>query len=238
MTDLLFSGCTIQSRLPFIEAAFRYIAEKLNIDIEDLPGATCCIEPVGLRSMSNQAWLSVNQRMHSFAEGRNVITLCEGCNLSLSESGNMINSTSEVSGTLQFLFNNLEKIRQNIQVRNENKMAMFPGCHCEYVCSEEGSSALEMMETVLKAIGLEPVSVKRDLCCGGGVTTIDPELDSKILNEAIDSFKATGAECVVTSCPFCFLRFDMAAKYKTYHIAELVAIAMGFEDTTKHHLSK
>ena len=238
MTDLLFSGCTIQSRLPFIEAAFRYIAEKLNIDIEDLPNATCCMEPVGLRSMSNQAWLSVNQRMHSSAEGRNVITLCEGCNLSLSESGDMIDSTSEVSGTLQFLFKNLEKIKQNIQVRNENKMAMFPGCHCEYVCSEKGSSAVEMMETVLKTIGSEPLSVKRDLCCGGGVTTIDPELDSKILNEAIDSFKATGAECVITSCPFCFLRFDMAAKYKTYHLAEIVAMAMGFEDTTKYHLSK
>ena len=238
MTDLLFSGCTIQSRFPFIEAAFRYIAEKLNIDIEDLPGATCCMEPVGLRSMSNQAWLSVNQRMHSSASGKSIITLCEGCNLSLSESGDMINSTSEVSGTLQFLFKNLEKIKQNIQVRNENKMAMFPGCHCEYVCSEKGSSAIDMMESVLKAIGSESLPVKRDLCCGGGVTTIDPELDSKILNEAIDSFKATGAECVVTSCPFCFLRFDMVAKYKTYHLAEIVAMAMGFEDTTKYHLSK
>jgi len=238
MNDLLFSGCTIQSRLPFIEAAFRYIAVKLSIDIEDLPGATCCMEPVGLRSMSNQAWLSVNKRMHSSASGKNIITLCEGCNLSLSESGELINSDSKVSGTLQFLFNNLEKIKENIQIKNEKKMAMFPGCHCEYICSKEGSSAMDMMESVLKAIGMQPLQVKRDLCCGGGVTGIDQELDSKILNEAIDSFKATGAECVVTSCPFCFLRFDMVGKFKTYHIAELVATAMGFEDTTKYHLSK
>ena len=97
---------------------------------------------------------------------------------------------------------------------------------------------MDMMESVLKAIGMQPLQVKRDLCCGGGATGIDQELDAKILNEAIDSFKATGAECVVTSCPFCFLRFDMAAKYKTYHIAEIVATAMGFEDTTKYHLSK
>ena len=238
MTDLLFSGCTIQSRLPFIEAAFKFIIKKLNIDIEGLPRATCCMEPVGLRSMSNKAWLSVNQRMHSSSNGKNIITLCEGCNLSLSESGELINSDSEVSGTLQFLFKNLDRIKEKIKAIEGKKVAMFPGCHCEYVCSEKGSSAIDMMESVLKAIGSEPLPVKRDLCCGGGVTTIDPELDSKILNEAIDSFKATGADFVVTSCPFCFLRFDMAAKYKTYHIAELVAIAMGFEDTTKHHLSK
>ena len=238
MTDFLFSGCTIQSRLPFIEAAFKFIVEKINIDVEGIPGATCCMEPVGLRSISNSAWLSVNERMHSSASGKNIITLCEGCNLSLSESGEVTNSDSKVSGTLQFLFKNLEKIEQIIQVRNGKKMAMFPGCHCEYVCSKEGSFAIEMMESVLSVIGAEPMQVKKDLCCGGGVTGIDQELDSKILNEAIDSFKATSAECVVTSCPFCFLRFDMVGKFKTYHIAELVAIAMGFEDTTKYHLSK
>jgi len=238
MTDLLFSGCMIQSRLPFIEAAFRFIAEKMGVDIEDLQEATCCMEPVGLRSISSSAWLSVNKRMHSFASEKNIITLCEGCNLSLSESGGQIKSDSEVSGTLQFLFKNLEMIKQNVQVKNEQKMAMFPGCHCEYVCFKNGTSAVTMMESVLKTIGVEPMQVKKDLCCGGGVTGINQELDSKILNEAIDSFKATGAECVVTSCPFCFLRFDMVGKFKTYHIAELVAIAMGFDDTTKYHLSK
>jgi Heterodisulfide reductase, subunit B len=238
MTDFLFSGCTIQSRLPFIEAAFKFIAEKINVEVRDIPGATCCMEPVGLRSISNSAWLSVNERMRTSASGKSIITLCEGCNLSLSESGEIINSDSKVSGTLQFLFKNLEKIEQFVQFRNEKKMAMFPGCHCEYVCSKEGSSAMDMMESVLSVIGAEPMQVKKDLCCGGGVTGIDQELDSKILNEATDSFKATGAECVVTSCPFCFLRFDMIGKLKTYHIAELIAIAMGFEDTTKYHLSK
>ena len=238
MTDLLFSGCTIQSRLPFIEAAFRFIAEKLSVDIEDLPGATCCMEPVGLRSMSRSAATAVNERMHTNASGKNIITLCEGCNLSLSEVGEEIRSSSEVSGTVQFLYKNVEKIKENIKIEDKKKVVMFPGCHCEYVCSKQGTSAMKMMKAILNAVGSKPLSPKDDLCCGGGVTSIDQELDAKILNETMESFKSTKAECVVTACPFCFMRFDMAGKFKTYHIAEIVATAMGFRNTIEHHLSK
>ena len=242
MSDVLFPGCTIQSRLPFIESAFRFIVKELGIDIKDLHGSTCCMEPVGLRSVNQDAWLSVNGRMHSIASGKRIVTLCEGCDLSLSESAEMLKdnmTVSDVAGSLQFLHENLNNIKKKIKTPMKMKTAAFPGCHCEYVCSKKGTFAMRMMTDILSAIGSDPVRpAARNLCCGGGVTGIDQELDKRILSETVSSFKAAGADAAVTACPFCFMRFDMAAKFRTYHIAEAVAIALGYDDTTKYHLSK
>jgi len=256
MSDVLFPGCTVQARLPFIESAFKFILKELGKEMENLQGSTCCMEPVGLRSLSQDAWLAVNARLHSIASGRRLVTLCEGCNISLSESSKILKeggekaketisrlgyrqSISDVSGSLQFLHENLDALKEKIKKPMEMKIAVFPGCHCEYVCSKKGSSATQMMIEVLNAVGsnpIEPTSV--DLCCGGGVTGIDQELDKKILSETISSFRDTGANAVAVACPFCFMRFDMVAKFKTYHIVELVAIALGYEDTMKYHTSR
>lgn len=249
MADLLFTGCTIQSRLPFVESAFRFVLERLGMRMEDHGGNTCCMEPVGLRSMSQRSWLRINARHHSIADGKRIVTLCEGCNLSLSESADIIRdeasatggpaqSVSDVSGTLQFMFENLEAIREKVTDPIGRRMAFFPGCHCEYVCSKKGSSAILMMQSVLDAIGIVPLRPADDLCCGGSVSMIDADLDRRILSETIGSFKDMGPEAVVTACPFCFMRFDMAAKYPSYHLAEVVAMAMGHADTIGYHVSK
>lgn len=256
MSDVLFSGCTVRSRLPFIEGAFRFILNELGKDMDELRGSTCCMEPVGLRSMSQDSWLAVNARIHSIAKGNRIVTLCEGCNLSLSESGEILKGDkgkkavdivsglgyqpriSDVAGTLEFLYENLSLIKERIKVPLKKHFAFFPGCHCEFVCSKKGRSAILMMEEVLKAIGSVPLRPAEDLCCGGGVSMIDAEIDKNILTETIKSFTDMSADPVVTACPFCFMRFDMVAKYRTYHVAEIVAMAMGHEDTMKYHTSK
>jgi len=254
MSDVLFPGCTVQARLPFIESSFKFILKELGKEMEEFQGSTCCMEPVGLRSLSQEAWLAVNARLHSIASGRRIVTLCEGCNLSLSESSKMLKengkearetiselgyetSISDVSGSLQFIYENLDTLKERIKRPIKMKLAAFPGCHCEYVCSKKGSDATQMMKSILEAVGSDPIGpTTNDLCCGGGVVGTDQELDRKILSETICSFN--GADAVAVACPFCFMRFDMSAKFRTYHVAELVAIALGHEDTVKYHVSK
>lgn len=256
MTDVLFPGCTVQARLPFVESAFRFILEKLNMKMDDLPDDTCCMEPTGLRAMNQDSWLAVNARHHSIASGRRLVTLCEGCNLSLSESAEILrenenaeivkgvlpsdreSTISDVSGTLQFIHENIETISKMITNPVDLKLAMFPGCHCEYVCWKNGNSAILMMQSVLEAIGAKPLRATEDMCCGGTLSMIEPELEKNILSETISSFRDTGSDAVVTSCPFCFMRFDMVGKFRTYHIAEVVAMSLGWEDPLKYHTTK
>jgi len=256
MSDLvLYPGCVIPARLPFIESAVRFIIDKLNIRMDDMQDTTCCMEPVGLRSLSEDGWFGVASRLHSIADGKDIVTLCDGCSVSLSECSQRLKdqkgkdeakdvlekidrqvAVSEVKGFIEILYENLESIKKNVVKKQDLKLAVFPGCHCEAVCSKKGLSANSMMFEIVKATGAMPKYPRANLCCGGSVSMIDDTLSKAILGESVNSFKATGADGVVTSCPFCFMQFDMVARYRTYHIAEIVAMAMGWEvDITKFH---
>ena len=70
----LFSGCLISTRLPFLEASSRFVLDRLGIAYEDLPGATCCVEPIGLRTMSTIKPLDVNTLVRSAKKTGCVVT--------------------------------------------------------------------------------------------------------------------------------------------------------------------
>jgi len=259
MSDIvLYPGCLVQSRLPFLEAASRFILKELNVNADEMEGFTCCMEPVGLRSLGPDTWLNVAARIHSIASKRKILTLCDGCSMSLSDAGKELSdqkgkdsvrgpmselgydvSVTEVIGMLEFLHGRLGEIKKKLVTKIDFKIAVFPGCHCESACRMKGLSAADMISDIVKALGGTPVRVKDDLCCGGGLAGVDPELERKVMNESISSVKEAGAIAVITSCPFCFLQFDLIGRQTTLHITELVASGMGWQENAhRHHRTK
>lgn len=239
MSDSIYTGCVIPARLPFVEAAFKYICETAGLDVKAMNDVPCCMEPVGLKSLNHDAWLNVSSHVISKSEGGKIVTLCDGCAVSLSCSVKEKGEGPEISDLLEFIYDNLDLIKQKVTSPINMKLALFPGCHCESILSAKKKDAFAMMSEIMRAIGIEPLIPEKNLCCGGGVSSIDDELSKAILNESVDSFRSTGGQGVVTVCPFCFMQFDMVARYMTYHIAELVAKAMGWDfDTSKFHRGK
>jgi len=257
MSDIiLYPGCLIQSRLPFLEAAAKFILDKLNVKTDEPDGLTCCMEPVGLRSLGPETWLGVGARIHSIASGRKILTLCDGCGMSLTEAADGISKDTERAGTimkeigrtvkisevtsmLEFLHSNLSKIKENLVTEIDFNLAVFPGCHSESVCASKGISAKEMMSDIVKALGGNPILLRENLCCGGGLAGVEPEIEKKVMHESISLIRNADAIAVVTSCPFCFLQFDMIGRQTTLHITELVASGMGWqEDAHRHHHTK
>ena len=92
--------------------------------------------------------------------------------------------------------------------------------------------------TILNSVpGLELVEMERirenAWCCGAGGGVIDtyPELCSWTVTERIEEAKATGAEAIVTACPWCERNFIDAieksdTKMKVYDIMEVVQQAI------------
>jgi len=257
MSDiLLYPGCLIQSRLPFLEAASKFILDKLNVKTDDMDSFTCCMEPVGLRSLGPKTWACAGARIHSIASGRNILTLCDGCGMSLSEAADEISkdtenvgtvmkeigrtvNISEVTSMLEFLHSKLPEIKENLVAEIDFNLAVFPGCHSESVCTSKGRSAKEMMSDIVKALGGNPIILRENLCCGGGLAGVEPEIEKKVMQESISLIRNADAIAVVTSCPFCFLQFDMIGRQTTLHITELVASGMGWqEDAHRHHHTK
>jgi heterodisulfide reductase subunit B len=259
MNDIvLYPGCLVQSRLPFLEAAARFILGKLNVRTDTIEGFTCCMEPVGLRSLGPETWRAVGARIHSIASDRKLLTLCDGCSMSLSEAGAELSSqegknavtevmddlgrkisVTEVIGMLEFLHSRLDDIKKNIVTKIDFDLAVFPGCHCEAACKMKGLSATDMLSDIVKALGGNAIRLKDSLCCGGGLAGVDSELEKKVMHESITAIRKADAIAVITSCPFCFLQFDMVGRQTTLHITELVASGMGWQvDAHIHHRTK
>ncbi|MBQ6547355.1 MAG: hypothetical protein IJL79_00235, partial [Candidatus Methanomethylophilaceae archaeon] len=150
MSDSLYKGCSIPARLPFIEAAAKYIISQLGLDIKDMGERPCCMEPVGLRSLDHDSWLDISSYICSRSEGR-LITLCDGCSVSLMGAVREKGMDLDIIGFLEVIHQNLDEIKKKVVSPIGMKLAVFPGCHCESILSSKGMDANQVMADVVKA---------------------------------------------------------------------------------------
>ena len=81
---LMFQGCMIANRLPFLEKSARIVFEKLELKPKDAAFA-CCPDPIGIQGSDYTTWLSMGARNLTLAEqeGKNIVSLCNGCSQTL-----------------------------------------------------------------------------------------------------------------------------------------------------------
>jgi len=252
----LFSGCLIPTRLPFLEASSRFVLDRLGVDYADLPDATCCIEPIGLRTMAKDTWLVTSARMLAIAQegGRDVLTLCNGCYMSLKEAAHRLEDASvrkrvndvlsavgkrydggvEVHHLTGFLVERETEVRSAVTRPLPGlKLAVHPGCHMvrpSAVLKVDRSFRPEVLQKVASWTEAEAAAGEEwPRCCGGGLAGIDEELSSRMLADAAASFRPSGSTTILTPCPFCFVQFDLKQKdgVPVLYLAELLALAMG-----------
>jgi len=87
----LFTGCVIPIRYPGMEAATRFLATKLGINLVDVKFG-CCPSPSGLKGVHFDAWLSLAARNLCLTEekGLDVLTICSGCTNTLREANHIL----------------------------------------------------------------------------------------------------------------------------------------------------
>lgn len=252
----LFRGCLIPTRLPFLERSSLFVLDKLGMTYENLPGATCCVEPIGLRSLALDTWLVTAARMLAIAEndGRDILTLCNGCYVSLREARHILESREErnrvnfildeigieYNGTADVLHlcgivRDMEKKVRSCVVRPQEsfKVAVHPGCHIvrpSAVTDIDSRFSPHVISDIAKWVGSEAVYSKDwPKCCGGGIAGISDDISSRVLEEALAEFRHAGANSILTPCPFCFVQFDVKQKegIPVLYLSELLALAFG-----------
>ena len=87
MNISIFTGCVIPIRYPGMEAAARFLAPRLGIELTDVRFG-CCPSPTGLKEVHFDAWLALAARNLCLAEerGLDLVTLCAGCTHTLRET--------------------------------------------------------------------------------------------------------------------------------------------------------
>ena len=96
-----------------------------------------------------------------------------------------------------------------------------------------------IMENLLNACGAECIdwSFKTE-CCGASNHVVAPKAARRVVERIYRNAVANGAECIVTSCPLCWLNLDMREtqvnkemgtdyEIPVYYFTELIALCLG-----------
>ncbi len=155
---VLYPGCLISRRYPGFEAAARFVAKKLGMELVDREGFTCCPDPVWLRSARQDLWLRMAARNLAVAAGQNgdagsLVALCNGCFETLNTAlhllktdqkqreqvarflesqGQTLSTCLQVKHLVQVVYETLgpEELKKHLVRPLEGlTLATHPGCH-------------------------------------------------------------------------------------------------------------
>jgi len=232
-----FLGCQIPLRLPSVEIASKKVFGKLGLKIVDLPGYSCCPEPVISRLLDKTAWLTISARNLAIAEelNLNLMTLCNGCYETLVEANEILKSEPEemrkvntilrrygkqytgkveVKHVVEVLHEEvgIEKIKDHIVKMQSMRGALHYGCHMYR--EPDGGDIMRkpnMMRDLASVAGVEIIDYGLErLCCGYPSMQADEEFSlTQRLLPKLRRIEDSGAEAVILSCPACTLQFEM-----------------------------
>jgi heterodisulfide reductase subunit D len=229
-----FMGCTEPYRQPELMNAFLKILEAADVNFAIIhPEEWCC----GSIFFRTGVWdLAQELARHNVEAIKNsgakrVVIHCAGCYRTFSKD------YVELFGKLPFeVVNAVELIRDWMKKgklklkRFDAKVTYHDPCHLG-----RHMGIYDAPREILKMIpGVELVEMKRirdaSWCCGagGGVKSGFPELAVDIAKDRVKEAEETGADYIVTVCPFCVKNLQDAAealnsKIKVVDLVELVA---------------
>lgn len=193
----LFLGCIVPNRYPGIEKATKLCLQKLEVDVVDLPGASCCPAPGVFKSFDKATWLALASRNIVLSEKmeRDILTVCNGCygsladanlelkkdpemkartNTCLKEIGMEFKGTAEVRHIIEFLYKELgpEKLKGFITTPLDLKIALHYGCHLIKPSKDRNLGETEapvFFDELVEATGAKSVDyTDKMMCCGAG----------------------------------------------------------------------
>lgn len=231
-----FVGCTSSYREQGVALATAEILSSMDIKFKILKEEQCCGSPVFMTGQSEKAKAIAETNVNKFLEAgiKKIITSCAGCYRMWKEvypNKFKLNHGIEIIHLPDFLMKetNISKLKLNNALKM--KITYHDPCHLG-----RHMGMYEIPRDLLKEIpGIELVEMERNRenawCCGsgGGVRSAFKDLSELAATERIQEALETGAEAIVSSCPFCLNQFKSNIKskdIKAYDLSELIKKAL------------
>jgi len=236
MKYAFYPGCVMPTEQYAYEISIREVLPKLDVELVDLEGFSCCGEP--LKSVNQMLTLSLSARNIAIAEKEelDIFAPCPMCHLALSESKRILDSdihmrervnkfladenlvykgTSDIVHTVDLLHDivGLEKIKKLVKTPLKDlKIASHYGCHTirpSEIGRPDDSENPEKMDRILEVIGGKPEYYPEKLdCCGGLLNANLPESALTKTGQKLKSVQEQGFDVFVDVCPWCHRQYD------------------------------
>ena len=234
---MLFLGCVIPYRISSYEISARKVAEKLGIELVEMPEFNCCGLP--LDPVSHDMMLTLAARNLCLAEQQNlnIMTLCTGCagtmrkvnmtlkedkklkekvNGYLKETGLEFKGTIKVRHLIQVLAEDvgLERIKATVQKPlNPLRVAEHSGCHVlrptKYIGFDDPENPT-ILKNLIELTGAKCLDYMDETeCCGAPIIGVNDVIPLQLAREKLNHIMAVGAQALITVCPFCHMMYDL-----------------------------
>ena len=238
----LFLGCTVPVRAANYELSARKVADRLDVQLHDIPEFACCGYPI--KSVNHYAYLLMAARNLALAEekGYPLCTLCSACCGALTEANheiqedeklrNRINEDlsrsigKEYKGSIRVTHYvrvlkedvGYKKIAKEIQV-DLSSLHLAPHYGCHYTKPSTIYARIEdpenpkSLDELIEVSGAKSISYENKLsCCGGGVLAIDEQVALGMAKNKLDRIRASQADGMILICPFCDIMYESNQK--------------------------
>ena len=233
-----FPGCVAQGGCPELNTATKAICQKLGIEIQVMPGASCTGAGV-LQEKNEVLGDTLNARTFAMAEnlGLPIMTICSTCqgvmsqanrrmkatpeylariNSYLAEEGLEYKGTAEPKHLLWIMIEDhgLDKLVQQItRPLGGVRVAPFYGCYmvrpADALDMEAHPERQNALETLIETLGATVVDYAgKTRCCGFPILTINEKNSLAMVAKHTADVKDLGADAMVTPCPLCHLNLD------------------------------
>lgn len=259
MTYSYYPGCTLKDRAKQMDIYARASAKALGIELRELPEWQCCGAVYPQASDEIASRLSSVRALMNAEEGK-LVTMCSACHHVIKRTNydwnndenfrtkatNYMKPEMPYDGSTQVM-HFLEVLRDDIgfdelkkKVVNPlkgRKIGAFYGCMVlrpGKVLAFDDPENPQIIEDFIRALGAEPVKYPyRNECCGAYVALEDKSVAGNLVDRALDSAIAAGAEELVTACPLCMYNLVENAtgkKLPVKYFTELLAEALGVKE--------
>ncbi len=206
MAFAYFLGCIMNNRYPGIEKATRVMMDKLDVELNDMEGASCCPAPGVFGSFDKTTWAAIAARNITIAEDMNsdIMTECNGCFGSLYETNHLLKEDEEmmekINGVLaeagrefkgeinvrhfaEILYNDvgLAKLSEAVTSPVNLNVAVHYGCHFLKPSAEiniDDPIKPTILDELVEVTGAKSVDYKdKTMCCGAGGGLRSRDLD-------------------------------------------------------------
>ena len=205
---LYFKGCTAREKLNSISKATERILKHARINYETLEDEECCGSVLLRTGFLDDAIEQMNENLEDL-EGKTILTSCAGCYKTLKEDyKKYLGVDLEVIHISQLLEQLIKENKINLKGNEDLNVTYHDSCHLGRHAGE-----YEAPRNVIKAISnlVEMESNKEKArCCGsgGGVKSAYGDLSNSIAKIRIKEAEETGADLLISACPFCKLNLS------------------------------
>lgn len=242
-----FPGCLIPTRFPAMESAIREVLDRLDVDLVDLPDASCCPDPIYFKAKDKVAWLTIAARNLSLAEDLelDVLTNCSGCTATLSEAHHLLEDeklrvlVNERLARVGRAYRGTARVRHFATILRDEigydairasvvrpldglKVAVHYGCHLlkpSAVMQVDDPNNPTVLEDLVSALGATPVRHQNwALCCGKACQQSD--VPARMMHALLETVHQVEADVLCLVCPTCFTRFDFGQLDASVQFAE------------------